>query len=1309
MSTNPTKLTLNPTPNFYEPDPHQAVRTASVATVHVLPGETELEDITVVSYHNLPYLSFYDVYGRLIDVDHYLPDSYRNHDKSGADALLESLRIPDPKALDNEQALSGQVKQLLERGDGSLAEGLRRTFALMTDGPTERKFLLAYGIKADEVASKLPEQFRTLKDLLLAYLQVQYATSNQYVYFTPQGNIVITPLNKRSGVAVIIETSDERGRRLLPGNWRITRTLTETQLEKALVFRTPDVQAFFDPDVATPPVTSASYSLTTYPSRLVLDSLKDNTNNLLTVPLHADCWQVLSSDPEVIVALSEPTKVAVINTHRSVAPQKWIDYIDLPTKVKWMRADENVAVLFCLLENGGLAAYDVTGAKAKKLTELAGPYAPGFSIDRTGGLAVVGAGDQLLERVNTNVTDLQLPGQEATFANAFKDLSELFRGERLFTQAVYAKRIDQTTEAAADKLPSAVEAARFDFETNIDHLLAEAEDDYDALLEVRQKMAIARRNISEEFTSFAEREGIRLVGQRLQQMVTGIVRPAERRVTGLVESIRSQQLLEQAQDYQRTLASMTDPGAYRDALNAMRAAEDELRQMVPENIGNTLAEFKAVQTELNGLFSRQIAEDGNALQAFITGEIEKIEETIAHTHEPRQLESLLSTHPAALELLHLLKQPFVLQSIAAERALSPAGIQSRLYEAVEKRLQILKREQERKEAERNAAKLQLAEMIRESIDFFIEHHSGGFSDIELSASASYQSILKDINKLERVYTDTRLANELRARLERVILDHNRKDLERAVAYEGKYAFVQNDPQLYVDLQSTVRRFPEWSLELIEKSGGGERYLATFIRDSDREVYRPSSTDNLRSGRAFEIHADDAGEYLEAYERYEGADYELAFIEALWAVAQGDAKAAEYPQFNAGTIQEMLPTSEPARRALGAAREKKRRDRNERTRDRNVPQINPEFIDETPYFQAKLREFFIKAKLQLGTGAGVLLLSGPPSTGKSAFLKFASALMQREYFEHASDKWQTKNSLVTAIRFGEQGPYTTPAGFTRAITTAHSLINIEEIKEWPEALRKSLNPFFAGSNEFVAPDGTVYKIGDNILLCAAANLGSMYREEDIAFSADFWSRIEVVEYDYAPHVVTGPYYEQLHQGTRNSFLTMQELLRFEFGLVDMPSDAEGRARSLAMRLLSFLLLPKADDKVKRDRLKQEISVFFERGSAGGQIYGPEEATKVALRRVRDLQGFSPLQFFDLYDHFINRRPLRDATFARWQTTEADRYEHLRILFLTIFYLEGCLRHVRELFQRSGGQTEIEGTNREFINSVYLLGLLGRLNG
>ena len=1301
-----TELTLRALPAHFSPDPHLAVAGATVDGVRIIPGETELEDILVVTYQGLPALSFYDVYGRLIDVDHYLPDSYVDYDALGAEALLDNLRITDRSVLTDASRTEATLGEIYDSAEGNLSAGLAIRYGLSPDVDASDRFLRNNKIDPSRGIRQITDRFKTMHAFLVAYLSEQYAGQNHYVHFTARDSIIITPLDRRSGLAVLIETRDEQNKPLQPVDWRITRTGSKVELDKALVFRTEDIRSFFA-STGAPPLVTERYEMTVGAGNLSLDSLLDDTDNVLDVRLHNRCYQVLSSDPGVVLALSAPREVTVVNTHRSVVPQKWVEKIKLPEPAEWVRADENLSVLFCLLPGGTLVAYDVVSPATRELARDTTGYAANFGIDQTGGLTLVTLKDNRLVRLATNVNELELPGREVTFTAVFKNLSDLFRGESLFERAVYATPINVAEEATEENLPSAIEVARFDFGTNVDHLLAEAGEDYAKLLEVREKIAIARRNIEEEFSAAAEREGVRLVGQRLQQTVNNIVRPVERRVIGLLEATRSAQLLEQAEKYQTELRDMSDPGAYRDVINALREADDELGRMDPANVRDVLPRFKKIQAELNALFSKQIAEDGNALQQFITQEIEQIEEAIAHTYEARRLESLLSTNPAALELFALLKQPFVLQSVAAERALSPAGIQQRLHEAVNQRLNVLREEAERKEAERQAAKVQFGQMIRDAIDFFIENHTGGFSDLELSRTAAYQTILADITKLQNNFSDTRLASELRQRLERVILDRNRQDLERAVAYEGKYAFVQNDPDLYVDLESTVRRFPEWHLEMIERPGEGERYLATFVRETDREVFRPSTNENLASGRAFEVDGQNVADYLGHYERYVDRDNELAILEAAWKVHEGKAKVADYPQFREDRLQKLLPEDQTARRALGAAREKKRRDRLERTRDRNVPTIAADFIDETPYFQAKLREFFIKAKLQLGTGSGVLLLSGPPSTGKSAFLKFAAALMNREYFEHASDKWQTKNSLVTAVRFGERGPYTTPAGFTRAITTGHSLLNIEEIKEWPEALRKSLNPFFAGSSEFIAPDGTKYPIGDNLLLCAAANLGAMYRQEDEAFTADFWSRIEVVEYDYAPHTISEEYYAELHTPVRNNFLTMQELVRHEFRPAELEGDPELQARTLSQRLLNFLLLPKADDRVKRDRLSKEINVFFTGGRPAASVFSPEEAAKVALRRVKDLQGFSAAQFFDLYDHFVNGKPPRSPVFAAMQTKDAGRYRHLRVVFLSLYYLEGCLRHVRELFQRSAGQSEIEGTNREFIGAVYLLGLLGQL--
>lgn len=1294
--------------NHFEDDPTLEIQGLEIAAIRVLHRETAEDDVLVVEYKASPALSFYNTRGRLIDVDHYLPDHYVEADQESAAQIIKNLRGASPAAMSSESEYAGLLDQVFEMGGRSISQGLRMKFGLESSATDEVRFREKVGFDngtAADFKAALRSRYPSMAAFLREYLSAKLTEGNGYVHFTPNDDIIITTLNKRSGLAVILETRDTDGQLLPPSRWLITRTQNEQQLQQALVFRSQDVKDFFEADGYETNYRTERYHLVHHEGTLEIDSLLDNTNNQLKVPLINDCYQTLASDRNLIVALTSTREVTVINTHRSVVPGKWSRRISLPTPAARVRADENLATLFAQSNAGVVTVYDITGESAAEIVTL-GSYAPGIELDATGSLIAMHPETRALLKIKTNTPDLEIPGDQANFATAFKNLGHLFKGESLFTKTSFARPVTELPEEEEDKLPSAVEAARYDFETSVEHMLVDAGQDYDLLLDVQQKIAIARTNIGEELTRVADEENILLVGQRLQGTINNIVRPAERRVRGLVETTRARQIILRARGFREQLADLGDPSVYRDILNDVRAADQELAAMTTGDISDVVNEFKAIQRELNDTFSRQIAEDGNNLQAFITREIEEIEQAVDKTHDLRQLEKLLSTHPAAVELLSLLKQPFVLQSIASEQRLSPAGIQSRLHRAVETRRKQLLQEKERKEAEVNAAKLQLAQMIKESIDFFVENHSGSFSDLELAKTAAYLEILRDTGRLENQFADVRLARELRQRLERRILERNREDLEKMVAFEGKYAYIQNDPNLFVDLDSTIQSFPEWAMDLEEKKGQAGTYQVLFRRSTDLEVFRPSTKDNLEAAGAYQVTETESGDFLSAFALYTAGENSYEFLDALWEIDNKRRTVGDYPQFKPATLKELLPESPAVHKALGAAHRKKQLEEQERKRKRNVPVITPEFIDDTPYFQYKLREFIIKAKLQLTTGSGIILLSGPPSTGKSAFLKFMAAVMNREYFEHASDKWQTKNSLVTAIKFGENGPYTTPAGFTKAITTPHSLLNIEEIKEWPEALRKSLNPFFAGSDTFLAPDGTAYRVGDNLLLCAAANLGAIYRQDDEPFTADFWSRIEVVEYDYSPHEIDREYYDSLHSPRKNTFLTMKDLAQNFFGLREAPADPDQKARYLSEKFLKFLLLPKADEKVKRDNLHHQITQYFqyEQSAMEQTTLGPEEAAKVALRRLRDFQGYTPHNFFDLYDHFINGQPLRSARLAKLQTTDVKQYEHLRVLVLCLRYLEGALRDLRERFYSSAGQTEIEGTNREFINAVHLLGMV-----
>ena len=85
--------------NFFEKDTHVEVEHLEIANVHVLSGETAETDIVVVGYASSPNLSFYDSNGKLIDVDHYLPDHYKEQDTQGVKEIIKNLRIDKSNTL----------------------------------------------------------------------------------------------------------------------------------------------------------------------------------------------------------------------------------------------------------------------------------------------------------------------------------------------------------------------------------------------------------------------------------------------------------------------------------------------------------------------------------------------------------------------------------------------------------------------------------------------------------------------------------------------------------------------------------------------------------------------------------------------------------------------------------------------------------------------------------------------------------------------------------------------------------------------------------------------------------------------------------------------------------------------------------------------------------------------------------------------------------------------------------------------------------------------------------------------------------
>ena len=1307
MSSLKEQFKFQITHSHFDTDNHTEVQNLVVENIRVLSAESADNDILVVIYTGSPNLSFYNTEGKLLDVDHYLPENYRQYDEINLEAIISNLKNNDLKRLKASGEFEALIIETFKAGDNNITAGLELLYGLHADEALILKMIPALRtVEAKDAIQTILSSYNSFYDLL-SDLVLLLQRSNGYVHITPADNIIITPLNKRCGLSVIIESQDINDNLLPTNKWNIVRTHSPITLDQSLVFRTKDVKNYFTASTYTDTFETERYKLFYDDQALSIDSYLDNTDNLLKVNVINDCYKIMATDHNIIVVLSNPNEITLVNTHKSVVPHKWPKKIILPGSYNWVRTDENLSVAFCQDDQGLITCYDITNEHAEKITEL-GVFAPRFEIDQNGHLICLDLATQELIKIKTNLQEIEIPSDQKNFNTVFKNLSHMFKGESLFVKTQFAKPMSKVKAKPENKLPSAVEKARYDFETNVENMLVSSNSQYEDLINIQNKMAIARQNITEELMVQADKENIFLVGQRLKSTINNIMFPSELRVRNLVEVLRAKNILASCHSFRAKAQGLDDPNAFREILNKLRVYKEELDNMLSENSSEVLSDFKEIHEEMNVTFSEKISQEGNTLQEFIASEIEEIEKEIEKTHHTKLLENILGTHPAAVELITLLKQPFILQTIAQEKKLSPAAIQSRLYKAVENRKLAIIGEQERAEAEKNAAKRQLEKMIKESIDFFVLNHSSSFSDLELSTNPTHQNIQKDINKIEKTYSDVRLATDLRRILGRKILERNRINIEKRITFEGKYAYIKNDPHLYVDLDTVSQNYPKWHLDLTEKKGSADKYLVNFIKESDREVYRPSTTDNLRSGKAFELDGSDYSDFFVKYDLYIKEEYTYELLDALWNIYEGTMAEVNYPQFAKTTIKVLLPNNEIERKALRCALEKKSRDELENTRKRNVPEISPEFIDNTPYFKHKLQEFIIKSKIQLASGSGLLLLTGPPSTGKSAFLKYAASIMNREYFEHASDKWQTKNSLVTAIRFGEFGPYSVPAGFTKAITTPNSLINIEEVKEWPEALRKSLNPFFAGSKVFLSPDGTRYNIADNILLCAATNLGAIYRQDDEPFTADFWSRIEVVEYNYAPLHVSRAYYDSIIYPKKNKLLTVQDLARQQFLYDQAPAQPENKAVYFSKQFLEFILLPKADEKVKRANLSNYINEYFENDiTKDKDAVSPEEAMKVAMRRLKDFQGFTPMEFFDLYDHFINGQNLRAKRLATMRARDNNLYNHLKTLVLSIGHIEACLRYLRDIFYTSAGQTEIEGTNREFIKSVYLLGLMGKL--
>ena len=177
---------------------------------------------------------------------------------------------------------------------------------------------------------------------------------------------------------------------------------------------------------------------------------------------------------------------------------------------------------------------------------------------------------------------------------------------------------------------------------------------------------------------------------------------------------------------------------------------------------------------------------------------------------------------------------------------------------------------------------------------------------------------------------------------------------------------------------------------------------------------------------------------------------------------------------------------------------------------------------------------------------------------------------------------------------------------------------------------------------------------------------------------------MVEYNYAPERVGRSYFDNLFMPTQKNVLTLQDLIRSYFRYADAPTDAVEKAYYFVPQFVNFIMLPKADEKVKRENLRNHIDEYFKEVGTGiaedafETEYSPEEAAKVALRRMKDFQGYSAKEFYDLYDHFVNRQNLRSRRFIDMQTSDVERYEHLKTLVFSLRLMEGCLRSLRRQF-------------------------------
>jgi len=712
MADTSTQLDFSLIKNHFEKDTHIEIQGKPIERIHVLHGSTPKQDVIVVIYRGIPHLTFYNYKGRVLDIDHYLPTNYAQFDRKAHSAIKQNLNNYSSIDGGSKSGLKELLKKIFKSGNKDFRLGLEKQHGFFLSPSAETIFFKEIGFSAlaGNLSSFLNKRFETFDDLLDALIRARHLSRNGYVSITPSGNIAISSLNKGSGIAVLIETHNADGTRLPVNQWNITRTDSAELFEQALIFRSPDLQALFQHDAHRSAFRTERYLLMHREGSLMIDSLLDDTDNLYETPLYQDCYQILSSDRNMVLALAAERKLTIINAHLSIIPHKWVKDIVLPYAVEWIRVDANVSTAFAMKKDGQIVALNITGSHADEISEL-GIYEGEFQLDSSGNIVTLSKNGKL-EFIKTNVANLELAEEQKDLHAVIESLGNLFKGEQLFTKAQYAKPINERPSIEEDILPEVIANAKYDFESNIDFMMVNAGNDYQKYLEIQQKIAIARTNITEQLVARAEERDVLLAGQRLNAIVDSIVQGAEKKVRNIIEKLRAQEILKESKAYHSDLQKMSNPADFRTVLHTLRLHELELASMLDENITGVFSEFKEIQKLLNTSFADQISKDGTALQNFVTKEIEEIEKAIAETYDIKKLETLLNVHPAALELFSLLKQPYILQSLASEHALSPSGIQRRLYNVADDKRKELKEEEEKSQALKIAAKLQLGEMVR---------------------------------------------------------------------------------------------------------------------------------------------------------------------------------------------------------------------------------------------------------------------------------------------------------------------------------------------------------------------------------------------------------------------------------------------------------------------------------------------------------------------------------------------------------------------------------------------------------------------